>query len=289
MKAALEHLPLEPEESFVVKHFEYQYFPTPWHFHPEYEIVLVTESNGKRFIGDSISDFEAGDLSILGPNLPHLYRNDACYYDHEIPESKKAKSIVVHFLEKSLGSDFLTLPEAKNIKSLFQKSQFGLDIHGDTKTLCIKFLKEMLVLKGMARWLKLLEILQLLSESSELKPISQSYIIGKNEAESDRMNMIFEYVLRNFKNEIKISDVATYVNLSPNSFSRYFSQRTRKSFINFVNEVRLSHATKLLQENDKSVTEICFECGFNNLSNFNRQFKNKYNINPLGYIKQFHQ
>jgi AraC-like DNA-binding protein len=289
MKAVLEHLPPEPEESFVVKAFEYPFFPTPWHFHPEYEIVLVKESKGKRFIGDSVSDFDEGDLAFIGPNLPHLYRNEASYYDPEKSGSKAAKSIVVHFLEKSLGDNFLSLPEATNIKTLFLKSRLGLDIRGNTNALCIDILHQMLLLKGMPRWMKLLEILQLLSESDELSPISQSHMIGKNEAESDRMNKVFEFVMNNFKNEISINEVADFVNLSPNSFSRYFSQRTRKSFVNFVNEVRLNHATKLLQENTKSVAEICFECGFNNLSNFNRQFKNKYQINPLAYNRQFHK
>ncbi len=289
MKAVLEQLPLDPEESFVVKSFEYPFFPTPWHFHPEYEIVLVQESTGKRFIGDSVSDFGEGDLSFLGPNLPHLYRNDPFYYESEKAGSKASRSIVVHFLEKSFGANFLSLPEAKNIKNLFVKSQLGLDIHGNTKSECIEMLHKMLTLKGMPMWMKLLEILQMLSESVELTPISQSHIIGKNEAESDRMNRIFEFVMNNFKNEISINAVADFVNLSPNSFSRYFSQRTKKPFINFVNEVRLNHATKLLQENTKSVAEICFECGFNNLSNFNRQFKNKYQINPLAYIRQFHR
>ncbi|WP_194777658.1 AraC family transcriptional regulator [Pararhodonellum marinum] len=289
MKAVLEHLPPEPEESFVVKSFEYQFFPTPWHFHPEYEIVLVQESTGKRFIGDSVADFDEGDLAFIGPNLPHLYRNDEFYYEEEKSGVKEARSIVIHFLEKSLGENFLDLPEAKNIKNLFVKSQLGLDIHGETKTECINILYEMLSLKGMPRWIKLLEILNLLSESADLTPISQSHMIGKNEAESDRMNKIFEFVMNNFKNEISINEVADFVNLSPNSFSRYFSQRTRKSFVNFVNEVRLNHATKLLQENNKSVSEICFESGFNNLSNFNRQFKNKYQINPLAYTRQFHK
>jgi AraC-like DNA-binding protein len=289
LKAVLEHLPPEPEESFVVRLFEYPYFPTPWHFHPEYEIVLVQESTGKRFIGDSVTDFGEGDLAFIGPNLPHLYRNDASYYEDEKSSPKAARSIIIHFLEKSLGENFLALPEAKNIKNFFVKSKLGLDIHGITKSKSIELLHEIVTLKGMPRWMKLLEILQLLSESDELMPISQSHMIGKNEAESDRMNKVFEFVMNNFKNEISINEIADFVNLSPNSFSRYFSQRTRKSFVNFVNEVRLNHATKLLQENTKSVAEICFECGFNNLSNFNRQFKNKYQINPMAYKRQFHK
>ncbi|HKZ38062.1 MAG TPA: cupin domain-containing protein, partial [Chryseolinea sp.] len=122
MKPVLEHLPLQPEESFVVKDFDYPYYPTPWHFHPEYEIVLVKESTGKRFIGDSISDFEPGDLAFIGPNLPHLYRNDSAYYQRE-NSSLRARSIVVHFLELSFGQDFFSLPETRPLQSLFSRSR----------------------------------------------------------------------------------------------------------------------------------------------------------------------
>ncbi len=288
MKPILEHLPLEPEESFVVKEFEYPFYPTPWHFHPEYEIVLVTESTGKRFIGDSVSDFEPGDLAFIGPNLPHLYRNDAAYYSSE--KSKiRARSIVVHFLESSFGENFLSLPETRVIQNLFLKSRLGLDVMGNTRETAIPKLHELCALKGFPRWVKLLELLQYLSESTDLKNISRTPVVGKNEMESDRMNKIFEFVMKNFNHEITVAEVANHVNLATNSFSRYFSQRTRKSFITFVNEVRLSHATKLLQENKMSISEICYTSGYNNLSNFNRQFKNVYQVSPLTYAKQFHK
>ena len=114
MNPVLEHLPKDAEESFVVKDFNYKFYPTPWHFHPEYEIVLVTESTGKRFIGDNISNFSTGNLALIGPRLPHLYRNDAEYYKRN--SKLKARSIVVHFLETSFGSNFLSLPETKKIK-----------------------------------------------------------------------------------------------------------------------------------------------------------------------------
>ena len=288
MKPVLEHLPLDPEESFVVKSFDYPYYPTPWHFHPEYEIVLVTESSGKRFIGDSISDFKAGDLAFIGPNLPHLYRNDVEYYSKET-SSLRAKSIVVHFLEQSFGEDFLSLPETKNLSNLFSKSLRGIEVTGRTNEIISKKLHELCELKGLARWLQLLEILHLLSESNELTIISRTHVVGKNEMESDRMNKVFEFVMKNFTREITVVEVANEVNLAENSFSRYFSQRTRKPFITFVNEVRLNHASKLLQENKLSVAEICFASGFNNLSNFNRQFKNIYKISPLTYARQFHK
>lgn len=288
MKPVLEHLPLQPEESFVVKDFDYPYFPTPWHFHPEYEIVLVKESTGKRFIGDSIRDFEPGDLALIGPNLPHLYRNDSPFYKKE-NVGLRARSIVVHFLELSFGQDFLSLPETRLLQSLFSKSQLGLDVTGDTREAAIEKMHALCTLTGFPRWLKLLELLHFLSESTELQPISRTHVVGKNEMESHRMNRVFEFVMKNFNREITIAEVANHVNLAANSFSRYFSQRTRKSFIAFVNEVRLSHATKLLQENTLSISEICYTCGYNNLSNFNRQFKNVYQVSPLVYAKQFHK
>ncbi len=288
MKPVLEHLPLDPEASFVIKAFDYAYYPTPWHFHPEYEIVLITESSGKRFIGDSISDFKTGDLAFIGSDLPHLYRNDVEYYETDYNELR-AKSIVIHFSEASFGSGFLSLPEARGLKNLFSKSLRGLDVIGATRAKVAQHMQEMLTLSGFTRWLKLLEILNLLSESNELTYISNTIIAGKNEMESGRMNKIFEYVMKNFSRPITIAEIAGEVHLAENSFSRYFSNRTRKSFVSFVNEVRLSHACKLLQEGKLSVAEICFASGYNNLSNFNRQFKNVYEVSPLNYAKQFYK
>jgi len=285
MKPVLEHLPLEAGESFVVKHFDYQYYPTPWHFHPEYELVLVTESTGRRFIGDEISDFGPGDLVFLGPSLPHLYRNDPAYYSNQC--NQRAKSIVVHFLESSFGESFLALQEAQKISSLFGNSVRGLEITGETNTIINKKMHALCELSGFSRWLLLVEILHVLSESKDLKFISRTHVQGRNETESDRMNKVFEFIMKNFNRDITVEEVARHVNLAENSFSRYFSKRTRKTFIAFVNEVRLNYACKLLRENQVNISEICFQSGFNNLSNFNRQFKCLYKISPMTYRKQY--
>lgn len=285
MKPALEHLPLNPGESFVAKSFDYPYYPTPWHFHPEYEIVLITKSSGKRFIGDSISNFKQGNLAFLGPRLPHLYRNDPLYY---APKSGlRAKSVVIHFLESSFGDNFLSLPETKKLQSLFHKSRKGLDITGKTAKIVSEALVELLSMQGLSRWLKLLEILNIISESKDCKYISGSVISGYNSNDSERLNTVFEFVIKNYHRDIQISEVAKMINMAENSFSRYFSQRTRKTFTTFVNELRLSNACKLLIENKLSISQICFECGYNNLSNFNRQFRHAYNNNPSNHKKQY--
>jgi AraC-like DNA-binding protein len=285
LKPVLEYLPRSASESFVVKFFDYHYYPTPWHYHPEYEIVLVTESTGKRFIGDHITDFGPGNLAFIGPNLPHLYRNDSPYYKTD--SGLRAKSIVIHFLEESLGKDFLGLHESEPLRLLFDRSVKGIDIVGETNKLISKKLEELLALQGLSRWLKLVEILNILAETNEYKTISRHAIKGQHEKDNDRLNKVIELVMQSFHQEIWLEDVAEAVKMSAPSFSRYFKLRTRKTFSDFVAEIRLGHASKLLQEDQLSIAEVCFACGFNNLSNFNRQFKLFYQTSPLAFRKQF--
>lgn len=285
MKPTLEYLPKNAGESFVTKFFDYSYYPTPWHFHPEYELVLVTESKGKRFVGDNISRFAPGNLALLGSYLPHTYRNEDAYYKSN--PKLRAKSIVVHFTEQSFGERCMNLPEMQAIQNLLARSVKGLDVLGKTNMVVSKRMNELLALQGLSRWLKLLEILDILSKSKELRYISNNTMIGNNKTESARMNTVLQFVEQCFNREITVNEIADKINMAPNSFSRYFSQRTRKSFTGYVNEVRLNHASSLLIETNKTVTDISLDCGFSNLSNFNRQFRNIYKISPLQFRKQY--
>ena len=285
MKPVLEYLPGNSGESFATRFFVYDFYPTPWHFHPEYELVLVTESTGKRFIGDHISNFEPGDLALIGPYLPHTYKNDPQYFD--VLSTLKAKSIVVHFREESFGEHFFDLPEAQKITALLARSVKGLAVTGQTNLIVSEMLHALIDAHGLARWLLLLNILNTLSESKDLHYICPGIIKGQNQNETVRMNKIIDFVIKNFNREIHLSEAAEIANMAENSFSRYFSQRTRKSFTNFVNEVRLNQASGMLINTHKSVTEISMDCGFNNLSNFNRQFRKLYNNSPLTFKKEF--
>lgn len=286
MKPAIEHLPKGKEESFVVRDFDYNYYPTPWHYHPEYEIVMVTESTGKRFIGDHICNFGPGDLAFIGPNIPHTYRNDAIYYDKR--SQLRAKSIVIHFTENSLGADMLNLPEAQLIKKLFDNSQSGLDITGDSFDIISKKLFEIVKLTGLRRWLCLMEIIVALAEAKDLIAITRWPHIGYNEKENSRLWNVFDWIVSNFEKDITLIQAADIAKMNVNAFSRFFSKRTRKTFSGFVKELRLQKAAKLLIESDDlSITQICYECGYNNISNFNRQFLDYYQMNPLKYKKTF--
>lgn len=286
MKPALEHLPREKNQSFVVKDFDYSYYPTPWHYHPEMEIVLVTESIGKRFIGDHISDFKPGNLALLGPNIPHTYRNDDKYY--EATSSLRAKSIVIHFTPASLGNDFLSLPESAVLNKLFEEAAYGLEIIGKTNEKVSNKLFDIIANTGLKRWLCLLEILHDIAEgNNEVLRITKSPYAGYNEKESTRMCDVLNWVMTNLSDDICLEDAATIAQMNPNAFSRFFSLRTRKTFSEFIKELRLQKAAKLLIESELPVTQICFECGYNNISNFNRQFLNYYSMNPVKYKKIF--
>jgi AraC-like DNA-binding protein len=286
MKPALEHLPLENGQSFVVKYFDYKYYPTPWHYHPELEIVLVTESTGKRFIGDHITDFKPGNLALLGPNIPHTYRNDDKYYEEN--SILRAKSIVIHFTSASLTNDFLNLPEANMLNRLFEASAFGLEITGKTNEKVSNKLFDIVSYTGLKRWICLIEILlDIASGNTDVTRITQSPYAGYNEKESTRMCNVLNWVMINLTNSITLEDAAAVAQMNPNAFSRFFSLRTRKTFSEFIKELRLQKAAKLLIESELPVTEICFECGYNNISNFNRQFLNYYSMNPVKYKKGF--
>lgn len=281
MKPVLEHLPLEDKESFFTRAFELPYFGTPWHYHPEYELVLVLESEGKRFVGNSITDFKKNDLSFFGSNLPHLYRNPPEYY--EKGSELKARSIVIHFLETSLGRDFFALPQARKIKQFFERSKQGIDILGETKKKIIVKMQAMLETAGFQRLIYLLEILNILAETTEYNLISGPGIVGHNISDSERLDKVFHYILQNFHRGIKLEEVASLIYMTRTSFCRFFLERTKRTFSDYLTEVRLNHAARLLIEENMSVARVAYDSGYNNLSNFNRQFREKYKINPKKY------
>jgi AraC-like DNA-binding protein len=285
MKPVLEHLPPDGGESFVVQAFDLPYFATPWHYHPELELVLVVRSQGKRFIGNSVTDFQEGDLTLLGPCLPHLYKNPVCYYDDD--PAYRAQSIVIHFSESSLGGDLLCLPQARTIRQLLKLSSQGIDITGQTRKTVTEKMYQLLEVKGMQRLILLLDILDRLSCCDEYTLASDPGIVGRNTLDTDRLDKVFQYTLQNYEKDIRLEDVAGLDFMTRTSFCRWFQEKTKKTFFTFLNNLRLNQAGKLLIETDLSVSAITYDTGFNNLSNFNRQFKAKFMQSPKAYRQTF--
>jgi AraC-like DNA-binding protein len=271
-------------EAITVLDLQDKYFDPNWHFHPHYQIFTVIEGAGTRFIGDNIQTFEQGDTVMIGPNLPHLWRSDKVYFDPEYLH--KSHGIVVYFSENFLGSEFLEKSEMQNIKRLFDNSKRGMVIHQQTREITIAFLQRIALQKGFDRILTLLELLHLLSNSTEWDPIcSSGYVNSYKISETERMQKVHEFVLKNFKEEISLAEVAEIVNMSISAFCRYFKKRANKTFLDFVNEIRIGNACKLLNEDKYSIAEIAFESGFNSISNFNSQFRKMMGCSPREYMK----
>lgn len=283
MNPKLEHILSGGEESFFVKKYDLPYFDSPLHYHPEFELVLIINGTGKRFIGNVISDFSEGDLTFIGANLPHLFKNHPEYYDAS--STLRAQSVVVQFLQEAIGSDFWKLPQAKKLRKLLEVSKYGVDIVGKTKEYIIPKMISIVKMKGMERIICLLEILNCLANTGEFDLISSVDTRGYDLLDAQRLNAVFEYMLENYHREIKLEEVAAISCMTRTSFCRFFQQRTKRTFSSVLTDIRLNQATKLLIESSMNVSRVGYECGFNNLSNFNRQFKKKFTLSPYYYRK----
>ncbi|MDE3236746.1 MAG: AraC family transcriptional regulator [Bacteroidota bacterium] len=283
MKPKLLKISFQPEQSFSVRIDSVPYFFCEWHFHPELELVHIHKGTGTQFIGDAIEHFKPGDMILVGSNLPHLWKCDDKYF--EKGSKLKAESTVIHFMPDVFGEHFFSLPENKSLIKLFDKARQGIRVTKKTRQLVGEKMQLLLQAEGTERIILLLQILQSIANSKEVHTIASKNIYSYSKKESERLNPIFQYLFTHFSGPVKLNEVAALAHMSPHSFCRYFKLRTRKTFSRFLMEVRIGHACKLLSETDKSVSQVCYESGFNNFSNFNRHFKEITGKTPLQHRK----
>lgn len=281
---------LEPvAASFIVKELVEPHFDPNWHFHPHYQLFLVEEGTGTRFIGDSIKPFGPGDLVFLGPNLPHLWRSDQAYFDKS--SNLTTKGIVVYFAEDFLGTDFLEKQEMTALRQLLNQARKGLEWTGYTRRRTETALKNLTQKPvGFERVIGLLNLLNDLSHATDYRHLtSPGYTNTMKPNETDRMQLVHNYVLGHFPDDLSLDTVADLAGMTPPAFCRYFKTRSNKTFSEFVSEVRIGHACKLLIGGKLNITQISFESGFRTLSNFNRQFKDITGQTPSGYVKTYRE
>ncbi|WP_036155901.1 AraC family transcriptional regulator [Maribacter forsetii] len=247
-----------------------------WHYHPELELVYVNGGSGKRQIGSHVSYYTNGDLILIGSNLPHCGFTDAL--------TGNTSETVVQMKLDFLGPDFFKLPEMKKIASLFSSASGGIAFSGKTK---LKIGDKMEVLEYQTDFQRLLSILNILNElgnSDDMRLLNaEGFSFTTDVKDNDRINIVFNHVKNNFREELTLEEISSMVSMTIPSFCRYFKKITNKTFVQFVNEYRLVHASKLLAEKPMSITEVCFECGFNNFSHFNKSFKAFTGQNPSEY------
>lgn len=286
MKPALQKSEIPPSRIFVVRHLEEKYFDPVWHAHSEYQLFVVLRGTGTRFIGDSINSFKPGELIFTGPHLPHVWRSDDSYFHKD--SGLSTSGVVVYLNENFLGHNFLDKEESILLKRLFVKSTRGLEFYGPERQRAIDLMMELTRLQGVPSVIQVLRILELLSRSKKYQYISsRAYHETVDQHEADRLNKVYEYVFENFRNKIRLKDLADLLHMTPTSFSRYFRMKNNKSFSRFVSEIRIKHACQMLTETDETVSRICYACGFDTLSNFNKQFKEIALRRPTQYKREF--
>jgi len=282
MKPILERIPQHQFESFYCEVVSARTAPTPWHFHPECQLTLTVNSLGNRMVGDNLSDFASGDLVFIGPNLPHVWNHAG----PQSPEKDSPYSIVVQFRESCFGAEFIALPELVRVRRLIKSGAVALQFKGATRAYAAERILEIPQAKGLRRLLLLLEILDRLSRSREVQPISSpGFQPDLNLLDQERVGKVCGFINQHLHAPIFREDLARLLNLSPDAFGRFFRSRTGKTLPAFVNELRVSRACRLLAETDAGVTQISHECGFENLSNFNRQFLRHTKRTPREYRK----
>ena len=275
-----EKVPRSQSESLYCEVVHPATVPTPWHFHPECQLTLVLNSYGHRVVGDHLTSFSPGDLVFIGPNLPHLWHHDGLHRKAD----GQAYSIVVQFLEDFLGRDFLSRPESAPVRQLITRGAVALQVNGRTRKAVAERMQALARARGLRRVVWLLDILELLAASKELRPISSpGFQPSLNPFDHDRVGKVCAHVNEHLAEPIFREDLARLVQLSPDAFGRFFRSRTGKTLPEFVNQLRIGRACRLLAETDLSIIEVAMRCGFENLSNFNRQFLRIVKRSPRAY------
>lgn len=270
---------------FFIREINQPLFSSEFHFHEECQLAWIIKGSGKRIIGDSIDHFEEDELVFIGSNIPHVWYNT----ETRGTENKTLHSVSLSLFisPKQLLEHLTVFGNIHKIEQLFEKSQRGMFISGKSKTTIISLLKKATGQHGIRHIITLLQIIELLSNTTEYKLLSSSsYTNFFQSRDNERMNNIYDYLIKNFKNDISLTDVAAIASMNPHAFCRFFKSRTQKTLMQFVNEIRIGHACKLLNNKNQTITQVAYNCGFNNVSNFNRFFRMAKNQSPREYRKE---
>lgn len=283
---ALQKSPISADRAFECHRLRAPHFDPNWHFHSEYQLFIVLKGTGTRCIGDHVQPFKPGDLVLTGPNLPHLWRSDPEYFEGD--SQLWTEGIVIYFPRDFFSNPLLQRIELYLIRQLLWRAERGISFRGATAEKIQRMMMQLPDQKDFESILRLLQILHVLAQSDEYDLLANpGYSNTLKESDTERMNKVHAYVMKNFREKITLEEVAALANMTPSSFSRYFKTHANKTFSAFLTGIRIGYSCKLLIEKKMNITQACYDSGFNTLSNFNRQFKTLTRYTPLEYRRRY--
>ncbi len=286
MKPQLLKIPYASDHSFSVRKELAPNINNRWHYHPEIELINFHKGLGTQFVGDHISRFEPGDVVLVGSNLPHFWKYDEAYYSEE--KGTESYSTVIHFFENFIGEKFLHLPETRHIKALLERAKRGILFKGDSAVKVSEFINNVYQATGINQIIALITCLSEIALCEDAIPLTS---VGFNYdlwgGENKRINAVYKYSFDNFQRKIKQSEIAEIAGMTNNSFCRFFKSHTGKTYSDFITEIRVGYACKLLISDRFSIKEVGFTSGFNSFSCFHEYFKKLTGKTPQAYQKAY--
>ncbi len=279
VKAILEQIHPEEIHSFYVRRYRSKRFTCPYHYHPEAELTLIVRGEGQRLVGDHLDRFKAGDIVLMGPNLPHTY----FHTPGSRPDPRGVESIVIQFKPEMAGG-VLSSPECREFAPLMIRAARGVAVLGSNRAELVRVMESLVEAQSWRRWTLLMEALALISKMRKSKVLASELFEPRwNQRQSKRIERVCAWIAAHYREPITLLEAARQAHLSPPAFSRFFRRATNRTFTRFVNELRIAFACRQLLETDQGISPIAFDSGFENLSNFNRRFQELRSTTPKAY------
>jgi len=285
MTALFEKKIEKEDESFFIGIFQDNLEKSSWHYHNNFEISFITEGSGKRIVGDSIEEFQPGDLAFIGPNLPHVWIANK---ETRMLSKRTLEMVFLQFNLNVLSDQLLRLPEFSNVKRALDLSERGIQIIGDTLNQVSEVMLQLPYLKSFERMLHFFMLMDIIGKSkTNIQLASKKYLKIRFTTGNKRIAAVHEYLMNNYREEVNLKKLAELVHMAEGSLCRFFKMNQSITIFEYLNKIKTDFACKLLMDPDLSVMDVCFDSGFNNISHFNKQFKKVTGVPPSEYRKRF--
>lgn len=278
-----EQLPISKSLPLKARFYDYQHFTYPWHFHSEYEVIYVKESTGTRFVGNNIEKFRDGDILLLGSNLPHYMKSDETYFDEA--NTRRVRGTIIQFEKEFMYYSINHYPHFAKVRHLLDESQRGVYFPAGCSLILVDLLDKIPLQQGLEQMISFLELLKEMAETEERQIIATADFASEEPYDASRIDKVISYLNKNYTRSIDLDEISSFAAMNPTSFCRFFKGKTGKSFKNYILDMRIAYACKLLLMDDVTISNISAECGFDTISHFNKTFKKNTGYSPSQYRK----